>query len=101
MQILKLPWRLIVLLSVACVLSSVALAARADDPVLDVPVLQVAATAETEPVPNSGDAADDPTIWVHPIDPAQSTIIGTDKKDTVFVVKPPIRRQSVMSGRPA
>jgi 3-phytase len=39
----------------------------------------VTATVETDPVPNGGDAADDPAIWVNPADPAQSTIIGTDK----------------------
>ena len=80
MPVLLSPRRLIVLLSVACVLGGAALAARADDP-----VLQVAATVETEPVPNSGDAADDPAIWVHPTDPAQSTIIGTDKKGGIAV----------------
>ncbi len=37
------------------------------------------AAVETAPVPNSGDAADDPAIWVHPTDPALSTILGTDK----------------------
>jgi 3-phytase len=31
------------------------------------------------PVPQPGDAADDPAIWLHPTDPAQSTILGTDK----------------------
>jgi 3-phytase len=40
----------------------------------------VLATAETDPVQSSGDAADDPAIWRHPTDGAQSTIIGTDKK---------------------
>jgi 3-phytase len=40
---------------------------------------QVAAAAETDPVPHSGDAADDPAIWVHPDDPARSAIVGTDK----------------------
>lgn len=39
----------------------------------------VAATAETAPVPHAGDAADDAAIWVHPTDPALSTVIGTDK----------------------
>src|SRR5262245_16350367 len=39
----------------------------------------VTATVETDPVPNVGDAADDPAIWVNPADPAQSVIIGTDK----------------------
>jgi 3-phytase len=39
----------------------------------------VTASAETDPVPNTGDAADDPAVWIHPSDPARSTIIGTDK----------------------
>jgi 3-phytase len=37
------------------------------------------AARETAPVPHGGDAADDPAIWIHPTDPALSTIIGTDK----------------------
>jgi 3-phytase len=36
--------------------------------------------AETVAVAHSGDAADDPTIWVNDSDPAQSRIIGNDKK---------------------
>lgn len=43
-------------------------------------VVQVRPTGETAPVPSTGDAADDPAIWVHPTDPSQSTIIGTDKQ---------------------
>jgi 3-phytase len=43
------------------------------------------ATVETEPVPSDGDAADDPAIWVHPTDPALSTIIGTDKEGGLAV----------------
>ncbi|HEX9370917.1 MAG TPA: phytase, partial [Roseiflexaceae bacterium] len=39
----------------------------------------VSATRETTPVPHTGDAADDPAFWIHPSDPAQSTILGTDK----------------------
>jgi 3-phytase len=42
--------------------------------------VSVAASAETTPVPHSGDAADDPAIWLHPTRPARSTIIGTDKR---------------------
>jgi len=45
----------------------------------------VMATAETDPVPNGGDAADDPAIWVNPNDPAQSVIIGTDKRGGLAV----------------
>jgi 3-phytase len=39
------------------------------------------ATVETDPVPHSGDRADDITIWRHPTRPDQSVIIGTDKDD--------------------
>ncbi len=49
------------------------------------PVAQVVATLETDPVPSSGDAADDPAIWIHPNDPFQSTIIGTDKRGGLAV----------------
>ena len=41
---------------------------------------QVYASAETDPVVNDGDGGDDAAVWVHPTDPALSTIIGTDKK---------------------
>jgi myo-inositol-hexaphosphate 3-phosphohydrolase len=37
-------------------------------------------SAETAPVASSGDAADDPTIWVNDVDPARSRIIANDKK---------------------
>jgi 3-phytase len=36
-------------------------------------------------VPDSGDAADDPAVWVHPGDPALSTVIGTNKKGGLAV----------------
>jgi myo-inositol-hexaphosphate 3-phosphohydrolase len=36
--------------------------------------------AETTPVASSGDAADDPTIWVNEVDPSDSRIIANDKK---------------------
>ena len=41
---------------------------------------ETVATVETDPVPSSGDAADDPAIWVHPDDPSLSLVIGTDKR---------------------
>jgi len=40
---------------------------------------------ETEPMPESGDAADDIAIWVHPTDSALSTVIGTDKRGGLAV----------------
>ncbi len=85
MPVLMLPPRLTILLAIACMLGSAALAVRANAPALDTPVLQVAATVETDPVPHAGDAADDPAIWVNPADPAQSTIIGTDKQGGIVV----------------
>jgi myo-inositol-hexaphosphate 3-phosphohydrolase len=48
-------------------------------PVANAAVAQVSATVETAPIHGSGDAADDPAIWIHPTDPSKSTIIGTDK----------------------
>lgn len=41
--------------------------------------------AETVPVANSDDAADDPAIWVNRRDPASSAVIGTDKKGGLYV----------------
>ena len=41
---------------------------------------EVEASAETDPVPHANDAADDAAIWIHPTDPALSTVIGTDKQ---------------------
>ena len=46
---------------------------------------KVTATAETDPMPTSGDAADDPAIWIHPSDPLKSLIVGTNKKSGLSV----------------
>lgn len=40
----------------------------------------VEAAAATAAMPNDGDAADDPCIWVDAADPARSLVIGADKK---------------------
>jgi 3-phytase len=45
----------------------------------------VVPVVETESVPHSGDAADDPAIWVHPSDPALSRVIGADKEGALLV----------------
>jgi len=44
------------------------------------PCAEVSATAETEAVYSTEDAADDPAIWIHPTEPSKSLIIGTNKK---------------------
>jgi myo-inositol-hexaphosphate 3-phosphohydrolase len=51
---------------------------RTTIPITDM-VYSVSATVETVPVPGGADGADDSAIWIHPSDPTQSTVIGTDK----------------------
>ncbi|MEQ8509589.1 MAG: phytase [Rhodospirillaceae bacterium] len=41
--------------------------------------------AETQPVLDGSDAADDPTIWINPDNPMQSWIVGTNKRRGVEV----------------
>jgi len=61
-------------------------AASASASAAQAPVLHVVMpTVETDPVDDYGDAADDPAIWVHPTDPAQSVIIGAQKKRGLYV----------------
>lgn len=48
-------------------------------------VTEVPAEVETDPVSATGDAADDPAIWVHPTVPAQSLVIGNDKQGALEV----------------
>ena len=45
----------------------------------------ITADRETEAVSSTGDSADDSCLWVHPEDPAQSVIIGTNKKRGLVV----------------
>ncbi len=48
-------------------------------------IVSVGASVETDPVPSSGDAADDVAIWVHPSHPGLSLLIGTDKQSGLAV----------------
>ncbi len=62
-------------------------------------VRSVPATAETEPVSHTGDAADDPALWVDPANPANSLIIGNDKKGALEVYNlDGSRRQRITTG---
>ena len=56
---------------------------HAAQPGITLPV--VLPTAQTDSVERYGDAADDPAIWVHPTSPADSLILGTDKKAGLYV----------------
>ncbi|HET9223437.1 MAG TPA: phytase, partial [Roseiflexaceae bacterium] len=70
---------------IACGAPDTAAPSPPSAPVRPAAPLPVAATVETAQVPNDGDAADDPAIWVHPGNPALSTVIGTDKKGWLAV----------------
>ncbi len=50
-----------------------------------VEIPRVAASGQTVPVKSGGDAADDPAIWVNPVNPSASLILGTDKKSGLNV----------------
>lgn len=45
----------------------------------------VVADVETTPVASADDAADDPAIWINPLDPAASLVLGTDKQSGIAV----------------
>lgn len=48
-------------------------------------VVRPQARAQTAPVPNAGDAADDPALWLHPSRPEQSLLLGTNKQGGLHV----------------
>jgi 3-phytase len=48
-------------------------------------------------VPSNGDAADDPAIWIHPIDPSKSLVLGTDKKGGLGVYDLDGKRLQIVS----
>jgi 3-phytase len=54
-------------------------AEKGERPVVVKPVV------ETEPVESFGDAADDPAIWVNPVDASRSLVIGTNKQRGLYV----------------
>jgi 3-phytase len=62
-----------------------------------VPTATPQAVIETEAVPSRGDAADDPAIWIHPDNPAQSLVLGTDKKGGLNVFDLDGRRLQIVS----
>jgi len=46
---------------------------------------EVMPSIETSPMPQRGDAADDPALWIHPTTPSQSLIVGTNKRQGLFI----------------
>ncbi len=62
--------------------AALALGACASDPIIAVPV---PAVVETAPMMGVGDRADDPAVWVNPVDGAKSLILGTNKEEGLYV----------------
>ncbi len=60
------------------ILASILLAACNQAPKMDIKSVQ--AVTETTPMPTTGDAADDPAIWINTNNPEASLIVGTNKK---------------------
>lgn len=70
--------------AIPCSLVAFSLAADpADPPPLPVPV--VLAAAQTEPVKDQRDAADDAAVWVRRDDPARSLVVTTNKRRGLMV----------------
>ncbi|WP_079913716.1 phytase [Paenibacillus sp. 32352] len=59
--------------------------AKYQDPKDAVPMFSVKAQGETEAVDSGEDAADDPAIWVDPVDPSKSKLIATNKAGGILV----------------
>lgn len=61
---------------------------------------EVQARVQTDPVSRFGDAADDPAIWRNPANPADSRVLGTNKKEGLVVYDlQGLQRQSLPVGR--
>ena len=67
-------------LLMALALTVLACGACGQAPSQDSDAAAVYAAVETAPVASSGDAADDPAIWVNADDPAASRVLATDKR---------------------
>ncbi len=67
----------------AAAMAGLALAGCATAPAYD--IAEISAVRETAPMPNSGDAADDPAIWHHPGEASRSRILGTNKDQGLYV----------------
>jgi 3-phytase len=71
-----LPVALLAVMAQACSRSSATADLRAADSTISISATVIKPTVVTEPVAFD---TDDPAIWINPVDPAQSLIVGTDK----------------------
>jgi 3-phytase len=56
-----------------------------NSPVSERYIITIPADAETQPVNDAGDAADDPAIWLHPTVAEKSLVFGTNKQRGLLV----------------
>ena len=82
-------------------LALVAPANAADDQIVPAPSVR-----ETTPVESTGDAMDDPAVWVHPTDPSRSLVIGNNKQGALETydlegnrVRAAVRRRHLLGQR--
>lgn len=68
----------IVAMLLSCLVAPVVTTASAQ--VATAPPKTTYAVVETDAVPNDEDAADDPCVWIHPTNPSESLVIGTNKQ---------------------
>lgn len=69
-------------------LAALLVAACATEPAQDIYEVETAnvyAAFETDPMPTRGDTADDPALWVNPLDASKSLILGTNKDEGLYV----------------
>lgn len=62
-----------------------AAACTTEPEVLPFEVVTVPAVVETAPMTGMGDRADDPAVWVNPLDSSRSLILGTNKDEGLHV----------------
>lgn len=68
----------------AAALALASACASAPDAITAPPAV-IPAALETDAMTGAGDRADDPAIWVNPLDPAGSLILGTNKEEGLYV----------------
>jgi 3-phytase len=64
---------------------NLALAERQAPARTEAPTAVVLPQVQTDPVARHGDAADDPALWIHPLQPTLSRVLGTNKKQGLLV----------------
>lgn len=80
-QVRSIRWRRWEAPAVAALVVLCGAACQKQQPVSPAPIAPIAPVVITDPV---GGDSDDPAIWLNPVDPSQSLILGTDKAGAVY-----------------